>query len=259
MLLQSVCCIGAFALLTSFAAFAAPLDNSGYTALLAEHVKDGRVNYKAIKQDKRLTDYLDHLSKTDPKTLSGKDELAFWLNVYNAFTLKVMCDHYPLKSITDLNSPGGAGGLVIATVLKSTIWDKPLVEIHGKKYSLNGVENDIIRPKGDPRVHFAMVCAAKSCPPLRNEAYEPAKLNEQLEDQGRDFLAQNKKNNFDFSKKSCNISNIFNWFKGDFEKTGKSVLQYIARFLPKEQGDMLLANANTFSVNYTEYDWSINE
>lgn len=259
MLLQSVCCIGAFALLTSLTAFAAYSDNTNFTALLTEHVKDGRVNYKAIKQDKRLTNYLEQLSKTDPKTLSGKEELAFWLNVYNAFTLKIMCDNYPLKSITDLNSPGGAGGLVIATVLKGTIWDKPLVEIHGKKYTLNGIENDIIRPKGDPRVHFAMVCAAKSCPPLRNEAYEASKLNEQLEDQGRDFLAQVKKNNFDFAKKSCNISNIFTWFKGDFEKTGKSVLQYIARFLPKEQGDMLLANANSFAVNYTEYDWSINE
>ncbi|TAE28193.1 MAG: DUF547 domain-containing protein [Candidatus Kapaibacterium sp.] len=262
MMSHSFSCVCAIALLSALSAFARPLasiDNTGYSALLSEHVKDGRVNYKAIKNDKRFTDYLQQLSKTDPKTLSGKEELAFWLNVYNAFTLKVMCDHYPLKSITDLNFPSGAGGLIIATIAKSTIWDKQLVEINGKKYSLNGVENDIIRPKGDPRVHFAMVCAAKSCPPLRNEAFQADKLNEQLEDQGRDFLAQTKKNTFDFSKKSCNISNIFNWFKGDFEKTGKTPLQYIARFLPKEQGDMLLANANNFSVNYTEYDWSINE
>ncbi len=258
MLAQFLCCACAFALLCSFSA-QANVDNSGFTALLHDHVKDGRVNYKSIKQDKRLTDYLAQLSKTDPKTLSGKDELAFWINVYNAFTLKVMCDNYPLKSITDLNSPSGAGGLIFATIAKSTIWDKQFIEINGKKYSLNGVENDIIRTKGDPRVHFAMVCAAKSCPPLRNEAFESAKLNEQLEDQGRIFLAQNKKNWFDFSKKTCQISNIFNWFKGDFEKTGKPVLQYISRFLPKEQGEMLLANANNFSVNYTEYDWSINE
>jgi hypothetical protein len=237
----------------------ASVDNTEFTALLKDNVKDGRVNYKAIKQDPRLGNYLSQLSKTDPKTLSGKDEMAFWLNVYNAFTLKVICDHYPLKSITDLNSPGGAGGLIFATIAKSTIWDKQTIEINGKKYSLNGVENDILRPKGDPRVHFAMVCAAKSCPPLRNEAFEGAKLNEQLEDQGRDFLAQSKKNSFDFSKKTCQISNIFNWFKGDFEKTGKSVLQYVSRFLPKDQGDILLANAGSFSINHTDYDWSLNE
>jgi Protein of unknown function, DUF547 len=237
----------------------ASVDNTEFSALLRDNVKDGRVNYKAIKQDVRLTNYLAQLSKTDPKTLSGKDEMAFWLNVYNAFTLKVMCDNYPLKSITDLNTPSGAGGLIFATIGKTTVWDKQFIEINGKKYSLNTVENDILRPKGDARVHFAMVCAAKSCPPLRNEAFEGAKLNEQLEDQGRDFLGQVKKNSFDFSKKTCQISNIFNWFKGDFEKSGKSVLQYISRFLPKEQGDMLLANAASFSIQHTEYDWSLNE
>lgn len=237
----------------------ATVDNTEFTALLKEHVSNGKVNYKAIKQDARLQNYITQLSKTDPKTLSGSAELAFWLNVYNAFTLKVICDHYPLKSITDLNSPGGAGGLILATIGKTTIWDKQLVEINGKKYSLNGVENDIIRPKGDARVHFAMVCAAKSCPPLRNEAFEANKLNEQLEDQGRDFIGQTKKNVFDFGKKSCQISNIFNWFKGDFEKQGKSVLQYVSRFLPKEQGDQLLANAANFSISYTDYDWSLNE
>ena len=238
---------------------AASVDNSVYTALLRDYVKDGRVNYKALKNDKRLAEYIEILRKTDPKTLSGNEELAFWLNVYNAFTLKAMCDNYPLKSITDLNSPGGAGGLVIATVLKTTVWDKPLVEIQGKKYTLNGVENEIIRPKGDARVHFAMVCAAKSCPPLRNEAFEGAKLNEQLEEQGRIFLAQTHKNSFDFAKKTCKLSNIFNWFKGDFEKSGKTVVRYVARFLPKEQGDALLANAKTFAVEYSEYDWSLNE
>jgi hypothetical protein len=237
----------------------ANIDNATYTALLRDCVKDGSVNYKALKHDKRLAEYIEILRKTDPKTLSGAAELAFWLNVYNAFTLKVMCDNYPLKSITDLNSPSGAGGLVVATVLKTTIWDKPLVEINGKKYTLNGVENDIIRPKGDARVHFAMVCAAKSCPPLRNEAFEASKLNEQLEEQGRIFLAQTRKNSFDFTKKTCKLSNIFNWFKGDFEKKGVSVLQYVARFLPKEQGETLLANADKFSVEYSEYDWSINE
>lgn len=246
-------------LVCSLTVFAAPVDNSTYTALLTEYVKNGRVNYKTLKQDTRLTEYLKQLSKTDPKTLSGQEELAFWLNVYNAFTLKVMCDHYPLKSITDLNTPSGAGGLIIATIVKSTIWDKPVVEIYGKKYSLNDIEHTILRPKGDPRVHFAMVCAAKSCPSLRSEAFEASKLNEQLEDQGRLFLAQTTKNNFDIRNKSCNLSKIFDWFKSDFEKPETSLIQYITRFLPKEQRDAILVNPNSFLIQYAEYDWSINE
>jgi hypothetical protein len=245
-----------FAFCTLTTTLSAAVDNSLFTDVLHDHVSGGRVNYKAIKQDKRFADYLDVLKKTDPKTLTGKDELAFWINVYNAYTLKVVCDNLPLKSITDLN---GAGGLVIATIMKSTVWDKKIVNVNGKEYTLNGVENDIIRSKGDPRVHFAMVCGAKSCPPLRNEAFEGAKLNEQLEDQGRDFLAQKKKNSFDITKKSCELSMIFNWFKGDFEKTGKPVLVYISRFLPKEQADHVAANAASYSIGYSEYDWALND
>jgi len=232
------------------------VDNTAFTALLRDHVKDGRVNYKAIKTDERFTQYIETLKKTDPSGLQGNEKLAFWLNVYNAFTLKVICDNYPLKSITDLN---GGGGLVISTVLKTTVWDKKLVEISGKQYTLNGVENDIIRKMGDPRVHFAMVCAAKSCPPLRPEAFEASKLNDQLEDQGRDFLAQTKKNSFNIEKKTAAISNIFNWFQADFAKTVPEVLRYISRFLPKDKAEQVATNAAAFSVTYTDYDWSLNE
>lgn len=234
----------------------ANIDNAAFTAVLHDHVKDGRVNYKAIKQDKRFWEYIDVLKKTDPDSFSGNDKLAFWINVYNAFTLKLICDNLPVKKITDLN---GFGGLVVGTVLKTTIWDKETVEVGGKKYTLNHVEHKIVRPMGDPRVHFALVCAAKSCPNLRSEAYEAARVNDQLEEQGRIFLSQSKKNSFDFGKKTCEISMIFNWFKGDFEKNGKSALQYLSRFLPKEQGDKVAAEAANFSISYTDYDWTLND
>jgi hypothetical protein len=233
----------------------ASVDHSLFTAVLKDHVKDGRVNYKAIKTDDRFKQYIELLKKTDPSGLQGMDKLAFWINVYNAYNIKMICDAYPVKSPMDL----GSGGLVLGTVLKSTAWDKKNVDVGGKIMTLNNVENDIIRKVGDPRVHFAMVCAAKSCPPLRSEAYEAAKLNEQLEDQGRDFLAQTKKNTFNFEKKTASVSNIFNWFQSDFAKSPQEVLKYVSRFLPKDKGDMLAANAKDYSVSYTEYDWSLNE
>lgn len=239
----------------AFAGTPAAVDNSGYTELLKQHVKSGKVDYKGIKNDERFKAYIDQLSKVDPKTLEAKDKLAFWINVYNAYTLKVVTDNYPLKSIKDL----GEGNLVVGTIFKSTVWDKPSVDINGKKYTLNQIENDIIRKSGDPRIHFAIVCAAKGCPILRSEAYEPDKLYAQLEEQGRLFMKQTSKNRFDFDKKEATISNIFNWFKGDFEKNGAPVLEYLARFLPKEDGEKLKASAKDFKIEYSEYDWSLNE
>ncbi|MBC8044272.1 MAG: DUF547 domain-containing protein [Rhizobacter sp.] len=230
-------------------------DHAPFTEALGKHVKNGKVDYKGFKGDKQFAAYIESLKKVDPYAIDAKERLAYWLNVYNAFTIKVVMDNYPLKSIKDL----GEGNLVVGTIFKSTVWDRKNVDINGKTYSLNDIENNIIRKTGDPRVHFAMVCAAKSCPPLRTEAYEPSKLNAQLEDQGRTFMAQTSKNRFDFAKKEATISNIFNWFKGDFEKTGQPVLEYLARFLPKEQGEQLKTDSKSFKVDYTEYDWSLNE
>lgn len=241
------------ALLVPFQAIAT--DNSLFTAVLHDHVKDGVVNYKAIKNDERFTRYIDILKKTNPDGLKGSDKLAFWINVYNAFNIKMIIDNYPVKSPMDL----GSGGLIFGTLLKSTAWDKKIVTVGNDVLTLNKVENDIVRKMGDPRVHFAMVCAAKGCPPLRSEAFEADKLNAQLEDQARIFLAQAKKNRFMLEQKSIEISNIFNWFQGDFGKTTPDVLRYISRFLPKDKGEYLSANAETIKVSYTEYDWSLNE
>jgi hypothetical protein len=257
--LSHLACAFTVVFATTFFIFSMPMfanvDHSLFSAVLRDHVKDGVVNYKAIKKDERFAQYIELLKKSDPSDLKGADKLAFWINVYNAYNIKMICDNYPVKSPMDL----GSGGLLVGTILKSTAWDKKIVDVHGKIMTLNNVENDIIRKMGDPRVHFAMVCAAKSCPPLRAEAFDAAKLNDQLEDQGRDFLAQGKKNSFDFGKKTAAISNIFNWFQGDFAKTPAEVLKYVSRFLPKDKGDQLAAAANDFKVSYTEYDWSLNE
>ena len=135
-----------------------------FSELLSTYVHDGIVNYKKLKSDKRLAEYIGWLSKADPDALPNeKEQLAFWINAYNAYTLKIICDNYPVESINDLHT----GGLVIGSVLKTTVWDKKFVVVNGNTMTLNTIEHEIVRPKfNDPRGHFALVCASKSCPQL---------------------------------------------------------------------------------------------
>jgi hypothetical protein len=235
---------------------AAAPDNTLFTQVLSDHVKNGVVDYKAIKQDKRFDDYIRLLQKADPQKIETKDQLAFWLNVYNAFTLKIVIDHYPVKSIMDLN---GIGGFAISYVTKSTVWDKKFIVINGQTYSLNTIENDIIRKAGDARVHFAIVCAAKSCPPLRSEAYETDKLDAQLTSQGKTFLSQKNKNYVDLDKKEIYLSKIFDWFADDFKKNAATPLDFTLRFLPDDIAAKIKADPKAFKLNFTDYDWSLNE
>ncbi|UCC95861.1 MAG: DUF547 domain-containing protein [Candidatus Omnitrophota bacterium] len=228
-----------------------------FTGILKDHVKDGVVDYRSLCEDARFTKYMDQLINTNTDNLgSDKEKLAFWINVYNAWTLKIICDNYPVKSINDLHS----GGLAIGMILKTTVWDKKLVTINNKKTSLSDIEHKILRPVfKDPRIHFAIVCAAKGCPPLRNEAYEADRLDRQLDEQGRLFLAQENKNSFMFDKRIAYISPVFGWFKEDFGKKPKAVLRFIARYLPKEKGNLLSQDTERWKIKYTNYDWSLNE
>ena len=230
-------------------------DHSLFTQVLQTYVKNGVVNYKGIKADSTFPKYISYLSSMNPREIDPRDTLAFWINVYNAFTIKVICDHYPVKSITDLNS----GSLTISFLLKSTIWDDELVNINGKKYTLNFVENKIVRPAGDARVHFAMVCAAKSCPPLRSEAYEGDKLSDQFDDQGRIFMSLPDRNIFDIPKKRLQLSKIYDWFEDDFEKDSGSVIKFISRFVPADLAAQLKANEDDFDIDHLEYNWDLNE
>ena len=235
--------------------FAAPVpdslgpDYSLFTQVLRDYVQDGVVNYKGIKADKRFAEFIAVLMKTDPNTIARQNRLAFWINVYNAFTLKVVVDQYPIKSIMSKT----------AYALGKSNFQKKLVTINGVQYSLNDVENDIIRPMGDARIHFAINCAAKSCPPLRAEAFEPGRLDAQLEEQSRNFINNPEKNSFDFAKKEALVSKIFDWFKEDFDKYASGVPAFISRYLPPEQGKQLLAAGKAFKIKHHDYNWDLNE
>jgi hypothetical protein len=244
---QSVCVTPVSA--TVSAAPAAAIDNSLWTAVLADHVRNGFVDYRAIKKDARFAEYIRLLESTDPFAIPQDERLAFWINAYNAFTVRIVCDQYPIESIMSR----------AARLVGQSNFQKKLIRMSGVAYSLDDIEHEHARPFGDARVHFALVCAARSCPPLRSEAYEAHTLSEQLEDQGRAFVRDARKNRFDFERRECHISRIFDWFRGDFESGAPSALHFISRYLPDEQGARLRDEAARFTIHYQDYDWALND
>ena len=225
----------------SLASSAADLDG-----LLREHVKNGSVNYTALKKDARLTSVVKELSSTPLRRMKMTPEaqMAFWINVYNVFTLKLICDNWPVKSIMDLD--------------KGKVWDRKWVKIDGTTYSLNQIENDIVRPMGDARIHFALVCAAKSCPPLRSEAYTAEHLSKQLDDQGRQFLGNKKLNRFSSSDQRAKVSKIFEWYGADFGTTSADLIRFLAPYAPSHARSSMKAAPAGWKVSYLTYDWAIN-
>ena len=214
---------------------AAPtVDHSDFDALLSDYVDaGGRVDYAGLRGDgSHLDAYLAQLAAADPDELSGEERLAFYINAYNAATLDLIVDNYPLASITELD--GGKP------------WDVERVELGGETYSLNQIENDLIRGRFDePRIHFAVNCAAASCPPLRAGAYTAERLDEQLDEQTRDFLTD--PDYITVSGGEARVSKIFDWYGADFE----SVSAFIARYREDVNQDTEIA--------FAEYDWSLND
>ena len=215
---------------------AQPLDYSLWTEILQKYVSDnGAVNYKYLKNNKSAFEsYLKLLSASAPNEDCSVDiKKAYWINVYNAFTIQLIIKNYPIKSIKDLRRP----------------WDLSFIEIDGEKITLNTIEHEILRPMGDPRIHFAIVCASQSCPKLLNHAYEPSTLEDQLKNVTTVFINDPLKNNI--NKSSVKISKIFKWFKTDFPKR-----EAFITFLNRYSNIKILAQAD---VDYLNYNWGLNE
>ena len=228
-----------------------------FTALLEDYVRDGHVNYEALCEDNRLQTYVDELAAVDPVRITDENErLAFWINAYNAFTLKIICDNYPIESINDLHF----GGLVVGTVLKKTVWDKDFIVINDEEYSLNDIEHKIIRKEfDDPRAHFALVCASKSCPRLRTEAFTGATLDAQLDDQAQTFFADTDKNYFEMDRKRAYLSKILDWYSKDFGSNNEEILLFVAQYVEDDVAESIRANPKEWDVKHTEYDWILND
>lgn len=210
--------------------------HEAWDALLQKYVSaQGKVNYKGLKADKKaLESYTQLLSANPPaEGWSRNEKLAYWINAYNAFTVKLIVDNYPLKSIMDLS--GGKP------------WDQKWIKIGDKTYSLNNIENDIIRPQfKEARIHFAVNCAATSCPALLNRAWTAGNLSANLEKQTKNFV-----NNSSFNKigaEKIQISKIFEWYAADFGN--------LIEFLNKYSDTKIKATAK---IEYLEYQWGLNE
>jgi hypothetical protein len=208
---------------------------------------DGKVNYKAfIKDSVELNKYLAILSSTPPdeKTWNKNEQMVFWINAYNAFTIKLITKYYPLKSIKDIGT-----GIQIPFV--NTPWTVRFFKIGNDKMDLDNIEHGRLRKKfDDPRVHMALVCASKSCPILLNEAYDAKRMDEQLAKQATAFLADPFRNKMSADKPQ--LSMLFKWYGGDFSKNGGSVRSFInAHSLIKIKPDA--------KVEYLDYDWGLNE
>ena len=211
------------------------------TGVLRDHVVNGAVDYSAIRTDKRFAEYLASLRRVDPFSIKSQDErLAFWINAYNAFTLKLIIDRYPVKSIRDIQESGKGP------------WDIVWIDIAEAKYSLNQIEHEVIRKQFDePRIHMALVCAAKSCPPLRSEAYVGEKLGEQLEDNAKRFLNDVSKNRFEKETNTLYLSELLSWYGDDFVKRYGSASNFALKLLG-------VSHSQTPAIKYLPYDWNLN-
>ena len=222
-----------------------------YARVLRNFVTNGLVDYARLKAaPDELDPYLNEVAavrREDFAAWSRDDRLALLLNLYNARTLRLIIDHYPLKSIRDIG------------VLPGAAWRQLVVRFGGQIMTLSHLENSVIRSEyPEPRIHFALVCAALGCPTLRSEPYEGGRLGEQLDDQARRFLAEAEKNRFDAATDTLWLSPIFNWYKDDFTSSGGSPADYVKPFLPKESAQRL-GHSPQVRVRYTKYDWRLNE
>lgn len=214
--------------------------------LLNEYVnEDGFIDYKGILSEKvKFENYLELLSNNAPANSWNENEkLAYWINVYNAFTVKLIIDNYPLASIKDLNPT-----LSIPTV--NTVWTKESFKIGGENFSLDRVEHKILRDEfEEPRIHFAINCASFSCPVLRAEAFKAEKIEMQLAEQARSFINDPQRNKI--TENAVELSKIFNWFGGDFKK-GQTLIQFLNKYSEVKISD----NAE---VDFMDYQWSLND
>jgi len=230
------------------------VDHSTWDRLLKKYVdQDGMVNYAAWKASETdrtaLKEYLAALGQADPQAKTTKEgKLAFWINAYNALTVYGILEVYPTSSIRNHT----------AKVVVYNIWKDLLLPVGDKKYSLDAIEHRALRKLGEPRIHFAIVCASIGCPRLRNEAYTPAKLEAQLADNTRDFFARRKNLQVDSANRRVQVSSILDWFGKDFAPTPQKALASLAEYMPDQASKRLIASED-FSVSYLDYDWNLNE
>ncbi len=195
----------------------------------------GKVDYEAWnKSQEGINKYINMLSEHDLKFNSEQSEKAFWINLYNASTIQIVLKNYPINSIREINN--------------GKVWDEKFISVNGEFYSLNQIENEILRKKfNDPRIHFGINCAAISCPKLNNKAFTSSNVNVELEKLTSNFINTNSK----ITSNSIVVSKIFDWYKEDFKQNG-GLIDYLNKYLIKKV-------PKNFQVDYSNYNWNLNK
>jgi hypothetical protein len=230
------------------------VDHGAWDTLLRKYVdSDGNVNYtswKASAADQRaLDEYLNQLSMGAPtKPASREGRLAFWINAYNAVTIKGILREYPTTSIRNHT----------ARLVGYNIWKDLQLLVAGKPYSLEAIEHEVLRKMDEPRIHFAIVCASIGCPRLLNEAYVADRLDEQLASNTRAFLADPTKFRFEASQRVFHLSKIMEWYGDDFGASHAEQLKSLSSYMPTDEARRLAA-AGEGRVSFLEYDWNLND
>ena len=226
------------------------IDHSAFDQLLKRYVDvNGRVNYAAWHQSRgcrdQLTTYLANLSRANPDQQASREaRLAYWINAYNAVTIEGILRVYPTKSIRDHT----------AKLVGYNIWKDLLFTAGDTKISLEDIEHKVLRKMGEPRIHFAIVCASIGCPRLLNQAYVADQLQQQLAANTQDFFSRQQ--NLQVTGNTLNLSQIINWFGSDFGGTQQQQVQVLSRYFPPA-AQQLVASGN-YSVKFQEYDWGLN-
>jgi len=243
----------ALPLLLSRSSTAAEFDrtHAAFARVLSANVTNATVAYARLKESPaELDSYLEQIAAVPPAefaTWERADRLALLLNLYNAETLRLIRNEYPVKSIRSIGTLPGAA------------WRRPVVRFGAQIMTLSHLENEIIRKEySEPRIHFALVCAARGCPPLRSEPFVGARLTEQLNDQARQFLAMPEKNRFEPSTGVLWLSPIFKWYEKDFTGPAGSLKAYVQPYFAADVGTVL-GRATGVKVRFTEYDWELND
>lgn len=226
------------------------IDFAPWDTMLRTYVLDGAVDYAQWQKESfdALRQWLDSVQATDVDSVQQEEAIAFLINLYNALTVEQVLQKYPIDSVR----PKVFGIPNIASFL--LFFKNKIYTLNGQKVSLDNIEHDMLREKfNESRIHFGLVCASQSCPPLRSEAYQPDRLSAQLNDNARQFINNPEAVRYDAASQTLYCSKIFDWYKEDFVAQADSVADYIQRYLPTQE---IASNAK---VEYLPYDWGLNQ
>ena len=223
-----------------------------FTVLLRDNVRNDLVDYDAFAKAQEFQQYLHNLDAARLESMSKDERLAFWINAYNAYTIQLINQHKERESIRNIN-------MFLGVLRGKRPWKEEIVRGAGRFLSLDEVLNKIIRVEfKEPRIHMALVGAAISSPPLRGEAYEGSKLEQQLDDQTRTFLRERQTaNRLDLGNSILNLSPIFDWNRADFGKTNEAIIRFVAPYF-NGRGEKAAFAASRLTLEFTDFDWALN-